>query len=111
MTPSSRVSDSAWDRIFILTKNLAPRKSAADGFQGVIISLGPHTDAALDQFGLDDSLVPRLRILTRTIRDTQWERTLRTTEWGLSYEQAVNLVKAMKRDIKAQQVQPVQVSP
>jgi hypothetical protein len=95
---------------FVLTKDLAPRKSAADGFQGAIISIGPHTDAALDRFGLDDNLVPRLRVLTRTVRDTKWERTLRTVHWGLSYEQAVNLADAMKHDIKVQQGQQVQVS-
>ena len=94
----------------MLTKDLAPRKSAADGFQGVIISIGPHTDAALDRFGLDDNLVPRLRVLTRTVHDTKWEQTLWTVHWGLSYEQAVNLADAMKHDIKVQQGQPVQVS-
>jgi hypothetical protein len=94
----------------MLTKDLAPCKSAADGFQGAIISIGPHTDAALDRFGLGDNLVPCLCVLTRTIHDTKWEWTLQTVHWGLSYEQAVNLADAMKHDIRVQQGQQVQVS-
>jgi hypothetical protein len=67
--------------------------------------------AALDWVGLEDSLVPWLCILTCTIHYTQWESTLWTMQWGLSYEQAVNRLNTMQCDIKAQQVQPVQVSP
>jgi hypothetical protein len=69
----------------MLIKDLAPHKSAADGFQGAIISIGPHTDAALDQFGLDDNLVPCFHILACTICNAKWERTLQTVYWGLSY--------------------------
>jgi hypothetical protein len=86
-----------------------PRQSSADGFQGAIISIGPETDAVIDRFGLNDSLVPRLRVLTRNIRSSHWESVLRTPHWGLSYEQAANLAKAMQADISGRQNQDLQV--
>ena len=108
---TSRVSHSPYDQIFcMLMKYLALCKSAADGFQGVIISIGPHTNAALDQFGLDDNLVLHLHVLTHTVHDTKQKQTLQTVHWGLNYEQAVNLADTMKHDTKVQQGQPVQVS-
>ena len=80
-----------------------------DGFGGALISLGPQTDAVLDRFNLDDTLLPRLRVLTTTVRSSKWEATLRRSQWGLSYEQAVNLSKAMLADIKNQSLPQLQV--
>jgi hypothetical protein len=79
---------------------LVPR-CAADGFRGAIISLGPQTDAVLDCFMLDDTWVPRLRVLTHQVRSSKWEANLRNL--GLSYEQAANLLKAMLVDAHAPQ--------
>jgi hypothetical protein len=80
-----------------------------DGFQGTIISIGPQTDAVLDRFKLDDKLIPRLRVLTRKVRNTQWESVLRTPQWGLSYEQASSLSRAMLADLKHDSPQTIQV--
>ena len=88
----------------------APRKSAADGFGGIIISLGPNTDNILNWFQLDDSLVPRLHVLTRKVCSTRWEAVLRTPHWGLTYEQASNLSRAMLADINGGPTQQIQVS-
>ena len=86
-----------------------PRQSSADGFQGALISIGPETDAVIDWFGLNDNLVPRLRVLTCKIRSSRWETVLRTPDWGLSYEQSANLAKAMHTDICGHQNQAIQV--
>lgn len=85
------------------------RKSLADGFHGALISIGPETDAIIDRFGLDDNLVPRLRVLTRHVRSSRWETVLRTPHWGLSYEQSANLAGAMRADICGRRDQDKQV--
>lgn len=87
----------------------APRKSSADGFRGALISIGPETDAVIDRFGLNDNLVPRLRVLTHNVHSSRWETVLRTPHWGLSYEQSANLAKAMQADISGRQNQDLQV--
>ena len=74
-----------------------------------IISIGPETDAIIDRFGLDDSLVPHLRVLTRQVRSSRWETVLRTPKWGLSYEQSANLAGAMRADICGRQDRDIQV--
>ena len=88
---------------------IPPHNSSADGFQGAIISIGPETDAIIDRFGLDDSLVPHLRVLTRQVRSSRWETVLRTPKWGLSYEQSANLAGAMRADICGRQDRDIQV--
>jgi hypothetical protein len=89
---------------------VAPHKSTVDGFDGAIISIGPQTDAVLDHFKLDDAIIPRLRVLTRKVRNTQWESVLRTPQWGLSYEQASSLSRAMLADLKHRTPKTVRVS-
>jgi hypothetical protein len=91
------------------SQGTGPRQSSADGFQGALISIGPETDAVIDRFGLNDNLVPRLRVLTRKIRSSRWETVLRTPDWGLSYEQSANLAKAMQADICGRHSQAIQV--
>ncbi|KAG6906278.1 hypothetical protein DXG01_014839 [Tephrocybe rancida] len=60
--------------------NGAPRHEPVDdGYGGVIVSLGPRTDAVLT-------------------RNSSWEALLQVGEFNLSYEQARNLVKAMHGD-------------
>jgi len=77
----------------------APRKSRMDGFQGTIFSIGTQTDSILDRFDLDDSLIPRLRVLTQTVRSGKWEASLRGPKFRLSYEQASKLTNAMMKDL------------
>lgn len=81
-------------------------KSHADGYQGAIISIGAQTDSVLDRFDLDDKLVPRLRVLTQTVRSSRWETVLRSRRFGLTYEQAAKLTDAMLKDIERTAAQP-----
>lgn len=55
----------------------------------------------LDRFDLNDNFILRLRNLARTVRSSRWEATLRTSDWGLSFEQAVSLSKALLLDTQA----------
>ena len=70
-----------------------------DGFHGAIISIGTQTDSVLDRFDLGDSIVPRLRVLMQTVRSGRWEAILRSSQFGLSYEQASKLTDAMMKDL------------
>lgn len=87
--------------IFSPAVNPAQAEGAIDITEEPIISLGPRTDAILDRFELDDTLIPKLRNMIKTVRSTRWEAVLRTPEWGLSFEQAVSLAKALRQDIRA----------
>ena len=64
-------------------------------------------DAVIDQFGLNNNLIPHLRVLTCKICSSHWETVLRTPAWGLSYEQSANLAKAMQADICGPQSQAI----
>lgn len=75
-------------------------KTNIDGFLGSIISIGPQTDSVIDHFELSDTLVPRLRHLSKTVRSSRWEAALHASDWGLSSEQAVKLSSALLLDIE-----------
>lgn len=66
-----------------------------------IITIGPRTDAIIDKLRLPHSFIPDLRNMTCTIRSSSWIKTLQSAEWGLDYEQAVMLSRALLADIKA----------
>ena len=70
-----------------------------DRFDGAIISIGALTDKILRKFNLPDNVIPRLRVLTQKHKSSDWQFILRGTEWGFTYEQAVNIAEAMKHDI------------
>lgn len=72
---------------------------AADIFEP-IISLGPNTDVILDNLNMDDSIVPRLRNLAKTVRSGRWEAVLCSSTWGLNHEQASDLSAALLLDIQ-----------
>ncbi|KIL56719.1 hypothetical protein M378DRAFT_16816 [Amanita muscaria Koide BX008] len=78
---------------------LGPRESTDDGFRGALISIGPATDTVLKQFGIQDAFIPRLRVLSQTVRSSQWQFKLRTAEYGLTFEQSMNIAEAMEHDI------------
>lgn len=75
-----------------------------------IISIGLHTDAVLTRFNLDDSIIRQLRVLVTTVRDSRWESVLREPGWGLSYEQAVSLSKALSADIQGVPINRTEVN-
>ncbi|KAG1835967.1 hypothetical protein DFJ58DRAFT_735336 [Suillus subalutaceus] len=64
-----------------------------------LISIGPHTDAVLDRFGLDDQVLPKLHQLIGSIRSSRWEAVLRSPKWNLTYEQASNLSRSLHSDL------------
>ena len=66
-----------------------------------IITIGPRTDAIIDKLALPDSFILDLRNMTCTIRSSSWIKTLQSAEWGLNYEQALMLSRALLADIKA----------
>ncbi|KAG6373648.1 hypothetical protein JVT61DRAFT_6311 [Boletus reticuloceps] len=65
-----------------------------------LISLGPSTDAILDQFGLEDHLLPRLHVLTRMVCSSRWEAVLRTAPWKMTNKQATHLACTLAEDLK-----------
>lgn len=65
-----------------------------------LISIGPNTDAVLDQFELGDNLLLCLHHLITSIWSSCWEVILRLAPWNLSYEQASNLSKAITADLR-----------
>lgn len=66
------------------------------------MSIGPRTDAVLDRFKLDHSLIPRIRVLTNRRRSSDWEKMFRSKAWGLTYEAADKLTQALLDDIMAE---------
>ncbi|KAG2365336.1 hypothetical protein BDR07DRAFT_1481456 [Suillus spraguei] len=65
-----------------------------------LISLGPHTDAILDCFKMDDAVLLKLHALIKSVRSSCWETVLRSPKWDLTYEQASNLARALLMDIQ-----------
>ena len=76
-----------------------PHKSTMDGFNGAIISLGPETDGLMKKYGFPDTFIPCLHVLSRQVRSSDWQSTLRSRDWGLTLEQLTNIAKAMEHDI------------
>lgn len=76
--------------------------ASAVGPVAPLLSLGPRTDAVLDRFNLGDELLPRLRLLVETVRDTRWEARLRQEPWNLPFEQASNLAVALSADLRGE---------
>lgn len=68
---------------------------------GFLVSIGPRTDAALDYFELNDSFIPRLRDMAQTVRSSRWEATLRSGNFGFSFEQATTIARSLLMDIQA----------
>ncbi|KAG2155232.1 uncharacterized protein EDB93DRAFT_1101805 [Suillus bovinus] len=73
---------------------------APTSFTPPLISLGPHTDAVLDRFKMDDMMLLRLHAFIRSIRSSHWEAVLRSPKWDLTYEQASNLARALLVDLQ-----------
>lgn len=83
------------------TKNTTKSTGAAASFQAgaPLISIGPHSDAVLDRFGLDDHILPKLHQLIGSVRSSRWEAVLQSPKWNLTYEQASNLSRALNSDV------------
>ncbi|KIK13831.1 hypothetical protein PISMIDRAFT_17704 [Pisolithus microcarpus 441] len=60
-------------------------------FGPMLISIRPNTDAVLDHFKISNKVLPQLRKLISTARSSHWEAVLRSPQWNLTYEQAVNI--------------------
>lgn len=82
-----------------------------DGFDAriaptALISIGPNTDAALDQLKLGDEILPKLRMLVSTVRSSRWEAVFRSPKWDLNYEHASLLAKALLTDLQGFTLNP-----
>ncbi|KAG6913079.1 hypothetical protein DXG01_009832 [Tephrocybe rancida] len=79
---------------------LPAAKAVDDGNKGTIVSLGPRTDSVIDRYQLSDKqIIPAIRILSRSMRNSSWEKHLQGSKFNLSYEQAHNLSGAMHGDL------------
>ena len=67
-------------------------------FPPMLISIGPNTSAVLDCFKMSDGVLPQLWMLISTVCSSRWEAVLRSPQWNLTYEQAVNLSRALNAD-------------
>ncbi|KIK35331.1 hypothetical protein CY34DRAFT_96298 [Suillus luteus UH-Slu-Lm8-n1] len=65
-----------------------------------LISIGPRTDAIIDWFKMDDTVLLRLHQLVGSVRSSRWEAVLRSSKWNLTYEEASNLTNALLADIQ-----------
>lgn len=81
-----------------MSKDLVPATFSGTDYIA-IISLGENTDKVLDDFNLDDKIIPQLHKLVMSIRNTKWEIVLTSSEWGLSLQEASVLVGALNEDL------------
>ncbi|KAG6912775.1 hypothetical protein DXG01_012246 [Tephrocybe rancida] len=72
-----------------------------DSYSGAIISIGPHTELALDRFNLSAQEIPKMRILTQTERSSKWAERMREGEFSYSFEIASTMAEALHADISA----------
>ncbi|TDL13892.1 hypothetical protein BD410DRAFT_846539 [Rickenella mellea] len=84
---------------FRITTGILPTSTAAARCNA-IISIGPHTDAALDALRLSDRLIPYLHTLIQCVRNTSWEAVLESPDWGLKHGHAVTLAHALQQDVQ-----------
>jgi hypothetical protein len=64
-----------------------------------IISIGPHTDAALDSLKISDQVIPQLRFLVRFVRSSQWADKLQEETFGFPAKTAQTLSCALLKDL------------
>jgi hypothetical protein len=64
-----------------------------------IISIGPRTDAVLDELRIDDEVIPHLRLLIHSTRSSRWVSKLQQRGWGLKQADAIRLVDAILTDV------------
>jgi len=65
-----------------------------------LISIGPNTNAALDQLELGDEILPKLRALARTVRSSRWEAVFMSPKWNLAPGHAAILSNALLADLQ-----------
>jgi hypothetical protein len=58
----------------------------------------------LDRFKMGDEVILKLRQLMSTVRSSRWEAVLRSPKWDLTFEQAVNIAKALNADLQGQKL-------
>ena len=75
-------------------------RSAADGFGGIIMSIGPNTDLLFQETRIPDSIIPRLRCIAQTVRSSDWEVAIKA-KWDFPPQLVSRLALAMKADFLA----------
>ncbi|KAG6369934.1 hypothetical protein JVT61DRAFT_13318 [Boletus reticuloceps] len=84
-----------------VTVPLVIPSDSAGVHEPLLMSLGPNTDAVIDQFNLGNKLLSPLQVLVRTMHSSCWEAVLSTTPWNLTYKQASHLARALAADLSA----------
>jgi len=64
-----------------------------------LISIGPCTNAAMQDFGIADHWIPRLRTLATNTRSSRWAATMMGPGWDLEHRKAQGLAQAMLSDL------------
>jgi hypothetical protein len=77
----------------LLTRNLSSASMVP------LVSIGKKSDAVIDQFGLNDHLLPRLHEMTTLHRSSRWVTLLQSEDWGLEYKVARALADALMLDL------------
>jgi hypothetical protein len=68
-----------------------------------LLSIGLHTDAMLDRFGLDDKMLLKLQELIGSVHSSCWEAVLQSPKWNLTHEQVLNMSKVLHLDLDSSQ--------
>jgi len=64
-----------------------------------LISIGPCTDVAMQDFGIADHWIPQLRMLATNTRSSWWAATMMGPGWDLERRKAQGLAQAMLSDL------------
>lgn len=81
-----------------------PAINSADLSTAALICIGSETSRAMDQLGLSDNIIPRLRALVCEMRSSRWEQALCEPQWGLNRKAAGILAQALHSDITGKKV-------
>ncbi|KAG6905194.1 hypothetical protein DXG01_004349 [Tephrocybe rancida] len=78
----------------------ASKQPICNTYRGVLVSLGPHTDAIINSYHLCNwDIIPAICALSCFKRNSSWARHLQAGKFNLSHERAHNLSKAMHDDL------------
>ena len=64
-----------------------------------LISIGPCTDLAMQDFDIADHWIPRLRTLATNTHSSRWAATMMGPGWDLEHRKAQGLAQAMLSDL------------
>ncbi|KAG6369297.1 hypothetical protein JVT61DRAFT_15479 [Boletus reticuloceps] len=68
-----------------------------------LVSIGAHLDAILDEFKLENSILPHSHKLITHVHSSRWEKELTSSGWNLSPQQGARLAQALLLNIHGKQ--------